>query len=292
MRSLTALTAPTALTVAVLAAACGDKGSSVASKITLRYHPPAGAEYRYVMDQVHTMSMEAGPLTGMGEQKLTARMHLTQNVTGPVPGGIEGKVTFDSMHIEAPGMAPDMMARELDRARGFVSTVLFDERGRVVRSAVGAAPGVAPELASQMSSSVKALAFALPEEPVGPGDSWTITSELPAGQLPGVSGAGASRTKLTVREIRVTAGDTTVLLGVETTFPDDPIGLTIAGRPATLRLSGSLTGDQVFSLTRGVVVSSTVKGTMKVNVSGGPLGGRGMVVSSATEASLRLVGAR
>jgi hypothetical protein len=185
-------------------------------------------------------------------------------------------------------MAPDMMARELQQLRGLVGTVLFDDRAQVVRMDMGAAPGVAPELASQLATGVKAMAFTLPEKPVGPGDSWTVATELPVGQLPGASGAGASRTKLTVKEIRVAGSDTTVLLGVETTFPGDPIGLTIAGQRATLHLAGSLTGEQVFSLTRGVVVSGTMKGTMKMTISGGPVGAKGMTLSSATETSVRL----
>jgi hypothetical protein len=282
----------------LLAAACGDRpaggsggggGTSITSKVKLRYHPPAGAVHRYALHQINKMKMEAGPMMGMGEQRLTLQMRLTQNVTGPVSGGTEVKVTFDSVQMEAPGIAPDVMARELDQLRGLVSTVLFDERAQVVRSDLGAAPGVAPELTSQMTTGVKAMAFTLPIEPVGPGDSWTVATELPVGQLPGASGAGASRTKLTVREIRVADADTTVYLDVETTFPGDPIGLTIAGQPATLKLSGSLTGDQVFSLTRGVVVSGAIKGTMKMNVTGGPMGRRGgMVLSSATETSMRL----
>ena len=284
-------TAMTAMTAAFLAAACGERGGNAPSKVTLRYHPATGAVHRYALDQVNKMNMEAGPMAGMGEQRLTLRMHFTQNVTGPVPGGIEVKVTFDSTHMEAPGMSPEMMARELDRLRGLVSTVLFDERAQVVRSDMGAAPGVAPELAAQMATGVKAMAFALPEQPVGPGDSWTVATELPVGQLPGASGAGASRTKLTVTEIRVVGADTTILLDVETTFPGDPIALTIAGQAATLRLSGSLAGDQVFSLSRGVVVSGTMKGTMKMNVSGGPLGRQEMVLSSETETSVRLADA-
>ncbi len=286
------LTAPTALAVALLAAACGDRGGNALSQVTLRYHPPAGAVHRYALDQINKMSMEAGPMAGMGEQQLTLQMHFTQNVTGPVPGGIEVKVTFDSTRMEAPGVSPEMLARELDQLRGLVSTVLFDERAQVVRSDMGAAPGVAPELTSQMATGVKAMAFALPDQPVGRGDSWTVKTDLPVGQLPGVSGAGASLTKLTVQDIRVAGGDTTVLLGVETTFPGDPITLSIAGQPATLRLSGGLSGDQTFSLTRGVVVSGTMKGTMKMNVSGGPLGRQGMVLSSVTETSLRLADAK
>lgn len=289
---MTRLPAPTALTLALLAAACGDRGGNAPSQVTLRYHPPAGAVHRYALDQINKMSMEAGPMAGMGEQQLTLQMHFTQNVTGPVPGGIEVKVTFDSTRMEAPGVSPEMLARELGQLRGLVSTVLFDERAQVIRSDMGAAPGVAPELTSQMATGVKAMMFALPEQAVGRGDSWTVKTDLPVGQLPGVSGAGASLTKLTVQDIRVAGGDTTVLLAVETTFPGDPISLRIAGQPATLRLSGGLSGDQTFSLTRGVVVSGTMKGTMKMNVSGGPLGRQGMVLSSVTETSLRLADAK
>jgi len=285
------LTATTALTVAFLATAC-DRGGGAASRVTLRYHPQPGAVHRYALDQVNRVTMSAGPFAAMGEQLLTLNMHFTQEVTGPVSGGIEVKVTFDSTQMELPGMAPDAVARELSRVRGLVSTVLFDERARVVRSDMGTAPGVAPELLSQMTIGVKAMAFALPEEPVGPGDSWIVATELPVGQLPGASGAGASRTKLTVKEVRVAGTDTTVVLEVETTFPGDPIALTIAGQPATLRLSGSLAGDQVFSLSRGVVVSGTLKGTMKMNVSSAVLGRQGMVLSSANETSLRLADAR
>jgi hypothetical protein len=285
-----------AMSGALVAAACGDRGGDAPAKVTLRYHPLVGAVHRYALEQVNTMRAESGPLVGMGEQKLALRMHFTATVTGPVPGGggggIETKITFDSTHMEAPGMTPEVMAREMRQLRGLVGTVVFDERAQVVKINMGTAPGVAPELASQLATGVKAMAFTLPEQPVGPGDSWTVATEMPGGQLPGVNAAGTSRTKLTVREIRVSAGDSTVLLDVETTFPGDPISLSLAGRPATLRLSGSLTGDQVFSLTRGAVVSSTVKGTIKMNLSGGPLGGQGMVISSATETSLRLSDAK
>ena len=92
----------------------------------------------------------------------------------------------------------------------------------------------------------------------------------------------------TVKEFRVAGQDTTVVLGVETAFPDGPIQMNIQGQSATLRLAGSLSGEQVFSLTRGTAVSGTMKGTMKMNLSGGPLGRQGMAISADSDMSLRL----
>ncbi len=283
------MTRLTTVVCVLLLAACGDRagGGAINGKLTLRYHPPAGAVYGYDVEQRTTMNMEAGPFagaTGSGQQ-LTTHLHLTQAVTGPVPGGIEVRLTFDSARIEAPGMTPKQVA-------GLRSTMLFDERQQVVHAGFDTAPGAGPppELAAAMAAGVKAMSFALPQEPVGPGDSWTVATALPIGELPGVSGAGASRTTLTVKEFSVAGGDTTARLAVETTFPGDPIHLTVVGQPATLRLSGGLSGEQVFSLTRGAVVRGAMKGTMRINLTGGPLGGggKGMVMSAATETSVLL----
>jgi hypothetical protein len=287
--------------VALLLAACrpGEAGHSDA-RVTLRYHPPAGAVYQYALVQRNVMTMEAGPLAGMGKQELAMRMYFTQTVKGPAAegNGIEVQVTFDSTSMEMPGVAPEMIARELARLRGLKSTVVFNERAQVVRTDFGATRDIPPELASQMATGIKAMTFAFPEQPVGRGDSWTVATELPVGQLPGASGAaggaGPARTTLTVREIRVSGGgaDTAVVLDVKTAFPTDPIQLNIGGQRATLKLSGTLAGDQHFSLTRGAVLEGTLKGTMKMNVSAAALGQQAMVVSSDTENALRLVNAR
>lgn len=277
--------------IVLLLAACGES-----PKISLRYHPPAGAVYRYTLEQRNAMTMESGPLAGMGKQELVMRMHFTQAVTGPVPGGTEVRITFDSIGMEAPGVEPDMMARELGRLRGLQATVLFDERAQVVRTDFAPAPGVSAEMRDQMAAGVKAMAFAFPEHPVGRGDSWTVATPLPMGQLPGPAtgqdGTDA-RTTLTVNAIRVADGDTTILLDVTTEFPKEPILLDLGAQRATMRISGTLSGDQQFSLTRGAVIRGAVKGSMRVNLTGagagGVMGGQTMEMKSDAETTLRLI---
>ena len=268
---------PRYLAILLLAVACGPTDRRIDTKVTLRYHPPTGAVYRYAIEQNNTMTMEAGPFAGMGAQKLAVFMHLTQAVTGPVEAGVGVRLTFDSARMDAPGMPAGMLEQAMGRLKGTSAAVVFDERMRMQ-----GAPAMPPE----MGTALKAMAFGFPEGPVGPGDSWTVESELPLGQVPGVQAPG--RTTLTVREIRVTGGDTTVSLGVETTFPDGPIPMSIAGQRATMRLAGGLSGDQVYSLTRGTAVTGSMKGKLKMNVTGGPLGQGGMAISADTDMSLRL----
>lgn len=272
-------------------AACRESGSG--ERVSLRYRPPAGAVYRYSLEQKTLLSMESGPFTGMGKQQLVMRMHFTQRVKGPADGGgTEVHVTFDSTTMEMPGVRPEVIAQELARMRGLQSTVVLDERAQVLRTNFSDVTNVPPEIRNQLAAGIKAMTFAFPEQPMGKGDSWTIDTDLPMGQLPGTDPrqAGPAHTTLTVREIRVTGADTSVVLGVKTEFPSGPIALDMGGQKATLKLSGALAGDQEFSLSRGAVVTATMAGAMKMHLTSASFGSQSMVVSSDTQNALRLLG--
>src|SRR5581483_733574 len=113
----------------------GCRGAGGGPKLTLRYHPPAGAAYHYAMEQQNSMRIEGGPMSAMPEQQLTMRMYFTQLVGGPTDGGTAVTVTFDSTALEAPGMLPGAMQPVLDRMRGMKSDVVYDDRMQVVRAA-------------------------------------------------------------------------------------------------------------------------------------------------------------
>jgi hypothetical protein len=267
--------------------ACGGGGP----KVALRYHPPAGAVYHYALEQRTQVSIQSGPLAAMGKQQLFMRMHFTQTVKRPSAGGTEVEVVFESMTMEIPGVSPDVVARELAKLNGLRSTVVYDERGKVVRSTFAPAPGVPPELTKQMATGVQTMTFGFPDKPVGQGDSWTMTTELPLPQVPGsnASPAGPAKTTLTVREIRVAGSDTAVVLDIKTAFPSGPIQVSSGGHAGTLKLEGELAGHQQFSISRGAILDGTIKGSTKMHMTNAMLGAKGMDMLTDTESSIFLL---
>jgi hypothetical protein len=104
-----------------------------------------------------------------------------------------------------------------------------------------------------------------------------------------------SRTKITVKEIQIAGADTSVLLGLETSFPDEPITLTQQGQggapqTGTLRLSGNLSGEQVYSLKRSAQVRAMMGGTIKMKSAAA--GQPEMTMAMTQQTSLQLTEAK
>jgi len=285
-----------ACTATLLATIGGCRGGASGPKVTLRYHPPAGAAYHYALDQQNAMRFEGGPMGAVPEQTFRMRMYYTQLVKGPAPGGVAVTVTFDSTSLDAPGMGTGAMRPALDRMRGMRSDVVYDDRMHVLSAAFTGLTGAASPVTEQLGSSLKAMAFPLPEGPVGVGDSWVAEHELPLGhQALNASGPLKSRTKITVKEIQIAGADTSVLLGIETSFPEAPITLMQRGeggarQTGTLRLSGNLSGEQLYSLQRSAQVRAMMGGTitMKTGTTGQPE----MTMAMTQQTSLQLTEAK
>jgi len=278
-----------AVPILLVVVACGGGGP----KVALRYHPPVGAVYHFGVEQHTTIGAEAGPLARMGKQQVIMRLYFTQTVKGPASSGdgTEVDVVFESITMEMPGMPSSVTGGALAGLQGLRGTLVFDDRGTVVRSTFEQRPGVTPDMARRMAAGVNAVAFGFPEQPVGQGDSWTIKSELPLDQIPGVSASTSevARTTLTVREIRVQGSDTAVVLDVKTTFPSEPIRLASAEGSGTIKLDGDMSGHQVFSITRGAIIDGNVKGSMKMTMSGTGIASGGMTMLMDNENSIVLL---
>jgi hypothetical protein len=279
--SLTSLRFPGLVATALLAiVGCSGSGRP---KVTLRYHPAAGAAYHYALEQRTSWTVESamGPVPG---QDITLLIYYTQAVTGPTAGGTAVTVIYDSTTMLPGGLAP-----ALARMRGLTSRMVYDDRGRVISAAFTGIEGEPSPIAAQLEKSMKATALPLPETPVGVGDVWTADHES-ASQAGGMAPAIRMRTRFTVKEIRPAGADTTVVVGVESAFPGDPVSIQEMrqGIPEmhTVRVSGALTGERVYSLAKGVPVGSTMGGTMRIEDRVGR--GDPQVTTLSQQSSLRL----
>src|SRR5205807_1587498 len=111
----------------LLATIGGCRGGASGPKVTLRYHPPAGAAYHYALDQQNAMRIEGGPMGAMPEQTFRMRMYYTQLVKGPAlgggaraaprPTGVERESSSQVAHQDHRQGDPDSRRRHIGRAR-------------------------------------------------------------------------------------------------------------------------------------------------------------------------------
>jgi len=132
--------------------ACGAGGP----KVTLRYHPPAGAVYHFGLEQHTGLSAESGPLARMGKRNMLMRVYFTQTVKGPTSGGTEIEVLFESVTMEMPGVPASVTGGALARLQGMRATAVIDEQGKVTRSEfVNAPPGLSPDVTKRITGGMR-----------------------------------------------------------------------------------------------------------------------------------------
>ncbi len=278
-RSLVVLTA-------VLLACTGDKPPTpITTKILLRYHPPVGAAYRYVLDQTSRFAPDAAGTDSAPANTMSLRF--IQTIGTAAAGGVPVTTQLDSARVASPMLSPEAAEDAARRLRGVHLTSVFDDQLRLVRNDFSALDRLPSIVGDQVLLGFRAAAVPFPEQPVGPGDSWTNQVELPFGQIPGGAPITATTT-LTVREILVTGSDTTVHYTAETSLPEHPLRFTMGGQPITIAVRGALTGEQRFSLTRGAAVTASLGGTIRVNVTGGLFGTQGMALRVDQQGTITL----
>jgi hypothetical protein len=258
----------------------------ITTKVLLRYHPPAGASYRYVLDQTSRIAPDTFTADTGGQN--TLHLVLRQTIDAASPDSVLVSATLDSGRVTSPMLSPAAAQDAAQRLRGLRLKAVFDDRQRLVRddwSGVRRLPGV---VGDQLQLVFRAAALALPDEPVGTGDWWTNTVVLPFGQVAGGAPLIA-KTRVQVRELSVLGADTLARLGVETGVPDRPLRFTFGGQAITVRLAGTVTGEQLFSLTRGALVEANLGGSMRVQVTGGMFGSQGMAMRVDQQGTMRLL---
>jgi hypothetical protein len=277
--------------LAVLVVACGGEKPNTA-KIALRYHPPAGAAFQYELAQEMKMRLVGGGLMGallggLGSEDLKLQMYFTMNIgSDATPVEMEITTVLDSIKVQAPSLGADV-GQGMNRLRGLRTSAVYDERMQVVR--INPAPDADAEIPPQIAGNLRGMSIALPEGPVGMGDSWTVETPLPLGDMTHIAKGLVGQTTMTVREIRFIGPDTVVRVGIVTTFPTEPFELEIEGKKTTMQLGGGLTGEQEFSMLLGALLSGSATGALRMTVTGGALGSEAATISMNTKTTTRLL---
>lgn len=275
---------------AAFAAGCVPDPRYDGAPLALRFHPRAGAVHRYVFEQVVTMRSDSG--TPLPPQDVAMQVYLTQAVGEVGADGVPVTSTIDSASLRNSALPAQMLDALVGRVRGLQTVTVLDDRMRPVRHGIVTAPERDRERLAPFEQGARGLAFPLPEGAVRVGDSWTVAALLPTGQVAGMGEQLQTTTKLTLREVRVSGSDTIVVVAVESRLPTEPIpiDLGLGGAPASVRLTGTLTGDQEFSLSRGTVLRAGMSGGIRFEMTGGIAGDRTLGMTLDQRLTLRMLG--
>lgn len=270
---------------AAVVAGCGPADRPPTGPVTLRFRPAAGTSLRYAFEQRLTVRPDSG--TPLPPQDVTMRIYLTQAVGDGRADGIPVTSTVDSVTLDNSALAAPLLATLVERVRGLRTLTVLDARMRPVHYEIVSRPDLHPDRLAPFEQGARGLVFPLPEGPVRIGDTWTVAVPLPTGPIPGTPPSLAAPTTLTVRAVRVSGPDTTVVLGVESRFPEAPIPVDLGIGKSSLRLSGTLVGDQEFSVSRGTVVGGTMAGALRLEMTGGIAGDRTLGLTLDQRLTLR-----
>lgn len=219
--------------------------------VLLRMNPDEGLVSRYVVGSEVFMDNPMMPSDGPIS---TTEMFQTQTVLSVVGDIVEMRTVIDSSTITSgmPGMPAGMP--DMD---GMASTIKIDTRGRVIElSDVGELPPEAQQMISQLGGGGF---FQLPEDPVGPGDTWigNLDLDLPAG----MGGSMTLDMNITYTLVSIDGDLASVSFAGPITMSGSAQGMTMDG-------TGDLSGTAVFDVAKGRVQDTDSQMGLDLSVAG------------------------
>ena len=273
--------------LACIALACSS------GKVLLRYHPKANTTHRYALDEQMKMTV-AGTPAQVPAMNMGMSVQLRERVGEPSQGGTAVSWSIDTLTLSAPAgvdVAGAALAAEIARIRAMSFDLVYDDRRIPLHVRVSDPLGEAPPEAQRVAGNVQMFNYPLPVEPVGKGDHWRVETDIPLAGLPDAGGPISVQSVLTVKDITVTAGDTTVVFVITTQFPDRPITMSRMGQTMTMKVSGTINGEQSFSMSQGMVLDGNVNGTIQMTMTIPGLASAPITMALDMQATLKRLGA-
>lgn len=238
-----------AAVVGGLAPGCGDGDG----RVTIAFRPPAGTELAYVTEVESTTSTDL-PCQAPATRVDRTRLDATQRVLAPDGPGVRVEVA-----LSRPGIGTRTFVMRFDRAAQLTAV---EEVEGIPAAALG-------DLG--LSEIFPAAAGAPPEEPLAPGDRWTIDDEVQLGDGPPTRLRGEGR----LVQLGVEDGHDTATVRSSTTLGVDTRAEATTGTRA-LRGEQVSEVEAVYDLDTGAVRRAVAETVGRFELAlGPPAGGSG-----------------
>src|SRR6267154_3325872 len=251
--------------------------AACSGKVALRQRPRRDAVHHYVLTMRHSRD-DAPIVASVARTDQVWTIYYTQLVrfTDRRGAGSEVSIQIDS----APDLSP---------MNGATILAFLDGRGQLERTEPDTFPGLTHDMVLRLRAIAAAVAPWFPEEPVEPGDAWTVATPAPLEVLE-MSGQDSSTLQLhaTLNALQKTVNDQIADVGIDGQLPAIETRVPTSLGALAARSSGTMIGRYRFSLPRGVMIFEELSVTMTL-VTAHPMVGRDTVLSRlVTQTTIRL----
>ena len=259
--------------------------AACSGKVALRHRPRRDAVHHYVLTMRYSRD-DGRIVASVARTDQVWTIYYTQlgRFTDRRGAGSQVSLQIDSVQLQGSGADPD-----LSPMNGATISVFLDGRGQLQRTE----PDTFPDLTHDMVLRLRAIAAVMapwfPEEPVEPGDAWTVTTPAPLEVLE-MSGQDSSKLQLhaTLNALQKSANDRIADVGIDGQLPTIETRVTTSLGVLPARSSGTLIGRYRFSLPRGVMIFEELSVRLTL-VTDAPMVGRDTVLSRlVTQTTIRL----
>ena len=259
--------------------------AACSGKVALRHRPRRDAVHHYVLTMRDSRD-DAPIVARVARTDQVWTIYYTQlgRFTDRRGAGSEVSLQIDSAQLQPSGADPDLSA-----INGATILAFLDGRGQLQRTEPDTFPGLTHDMVLRLRAIAAAVAPWFPEEPVEPGDAWTVTTPAPLEVLE-MSGQDSSKLQLhaTLNALQKSVNDWIADVGINGQLPTDETRVTTSLGALPARLYGGMIGRYRFSLPRSVMIFEELSVRLTL-VTDAPMVGRDTVLSRlVTQTTIRL----
>jgi len=259
--------------------------AACSGKVALRHRPRRDAVHHYVLTMRYSRD-DAPIVASVARTEQVRTIYYTQlgRFTDRRGAGSEVSLQIDSAQLQPSGAGPD-----LSPMNGATILAFLDGRGQLQRTEPDTFPGLTHDMVLQLRAIAAAVAPWFPEEPVEPGDAWTVTTPAPLEVLE-MSGQDSSKLQLhaTLNALQKSVHDQIADVAIDGQLPPVETRVTTSVGALAARSSGTIIGRYRFSLPRSVMIFEELSVTLNL-VTAHPMVGRDTLLSKlVTQTTIRL----